>query len=168
VGEIAHLASTSERGTGFQPVICDTHSQDGCAPLVSTGGAPLYQASILGDFQRRASSQIILKLAPFGTDQRVSWRFPAVFLRAVPIGSSTRSHRRFPTPTAFPSSSPRLRSPDRYLGTISHETFQPQRGCAPYAVLPSVPAGTALRFNRHSTHSQGRPHSIRPTLGWRP
>ena len=67
MGEIAHLASTSERGTGFQPVICDTHSQDGCAPLVSTGGAPLYQASLLGDFQRRASSQMILKLAPYGT-----------------------------------------------------------------------------------------------------
>jgi hypothetical protein len=65
VGEIAHLASTSESGTGFQPVICDTHSQDGCAPLVSTGGAPLYQASILGDFQRTVSSQMVLKLAPF-------------------------------------------------------------------------------------------------------
>ena len=75
---------------------------------------------------------------------------------------------RFPTPTAFPASSPGLRSRDRYPGTMSRETIQPQRGCASYAVLPSVPAGTALRFNRYSTHSQGRPHSIRPTSGWRP
>jgi hypothetical protein len=54
------------------------------------------------------------------------------------------------------------------LGPTSRETIQPQRGCASCAVLPSVTAGTALRFNRYSTHSQGRPHSIRPTPGWRP
>ncbi len=67
MGQIAHLASMSESGTGFQPVTCCSHSQDGCAPLVSTGGAPLYQATILGDFQRRASSRMILKLAPLGS-----------------------------------------------------------------------------------------------------
>jgi hypothetical protein len=94
----------------------------------------------------------------------ISPRFPAVFLIAVPIGSSTRWQSRFPTPTAFPSSSPRLRSPDRYLGTISHETFQPQRGCAPYAVLPSVPAGTALRFNRYSLPGWASFHSADPGL----
>ena len=47
-------------------MICDSHSQDGCATLGSTGGARLYQASILGDFQRRVSYQTILNLAPFG------------------------------------------------------------------------------------------------------
>ncbi len=62
---------------------------------------------------------------------------------------------RFPTPTAFPASSPGLRSRDRYPGTMSRETIQPQRGCASYAFLPSVTAGTALRFNRLSTHSPG-------------
>jgi hypothetical protein len=67
VEQIAHLAWTSERVTGFQPVTCDSHSQDGCAPLLSTGGAPLYQATILGDFQSRASSRMILKLAPLGS-----------------------------------------------------------------------------------------------------
>ena len=29
-------------------------------------------------------------------------------------------------------------------------------------------AGTALRFNDYAIRSQGGPHSIRPTLGWRP
>jgi hypothetical protein len=52
---------SGESGTGFQPVICDSHSQDGCANLGSTGGARLSQASILGDFQRSVSSQMILK-----------------------------------------------------------------------------------------------------------
>jgi hypothetical protein len=52
-------------GTGFQPVICDSHSQDGCATLGSAGGMSLCQASILGDLQRTVSSQMVLKLATF-------------------------------------------------------------------------------------------------------
>jgi hypothetical protein len=57
----ASLSASSPSGTGFQPVICDSHSLDGCATLGSTGGARLSQASILGDFHRRVSSQMILK-----------------------------------------------------------------------------------------------------------
>ena len=60
VWEIAHLASRSEGGTGFQAVLCDSHSQDGCATLVSTDGTRISQRSPLGDFQRRVSSQTIL------------------------------------------------------------------------------------------------------------
>jgi hypothetical protein len=33
VREIAQGAATEERGTGFQPVICESHSQDGCTPF---------------------------------------------------------------------------------------------------------------------------------------
>jgi hypothetical protein len=58
--------SVGERGTGFQPVICESHSQDGCAALGSTGGVNPCQASILGDLQRTVSSQMVLKFAPFG------------------------------------------------------------------------------------------------------
>ena len=56
----------------------------------------------------------------------------------------------------------------RQTATLGPKTVQPQRGCAPNAVPASVQAGTALRFNRYSARSQGGPHSIRPTLGWRP
>jgi hypothetical protein len=37
VGKIAHLASMSKGGTGFQPVACGSHSQDGCATLRTQG-----------------------------------------------------------------------------------------------------------------------------------
>ncbi len=36
-GAIAHLAEMSEGGTGFQPVSCGSHSQDGCATLMTKG-----------------------------------------------------------------------------------------------------------------------------------
>jgi hypothetical protein len=71
-----------------------------------------------------------------------------------------------------PPSSPGLRG-TRYPGfTVAHlnrpNTHQPHRGCASND-LRSVPAGgTALRFDiSRRAHSQGRPHCIRPTLGWR-
>ena len=65
-----------------------------------------------------------------------------------------------------PSSSPGLRG-TRYPGTPSPHTSQPQRGCAPCDVRSTPPDGTALRFDISVAHSQGRPHCIRPTLGWR-
>ena len=46
-------------------------------------------------------------------------------------------------------------------------TIQPQRGCAPCDTHTIPTDGTALRFNILNTHSQGRPHCIRATLGWR-
>ena len=75
VREIAHLASRSgeawmilgtpfyhagfgKGGTGFQPVTCDSHSQDGCATLVD--GTRRSQRPPFGDFQRRGSSQPML------------------------------------------------------------------------------------------------------------
>jgi hypothetical protein len=65
-----------------------------------------------------------------------------------------------------PSSSPGLRG-TRYPGTRPHQTTQPQRGCAPCDVRSTPSDGTALRFNISLAHTQGRPHCIRPTLGWR-
>ena len=64
-----------------------------------------------------------------------------------------------------PSSSPGLRG-TRYLGTRIH-TSQPQRGCVAWVGAPANPDGTALRFDIFHACSQGRPHCIRPTLGWR-
>jgi hypothetical protein len=66
----------------------------------------------------------------------------------------------------FPSSSPGLRG-TRYPGLWSRKMIQPQRGCAPCAARSTPPDGTALRFDISPAHSQGRPHFIRPTLGWR-
>ena len=65
-----------------------------------------------------------------------------------------------------PSSSPGLRGM-RYPGSSSRKTAQPQRGCGPCYAAPAKPDGTALRFDILCALSQGRPHSIRPTLGWR-
>ena len=66
-----------------------------------------------------------------------------------------------------PSSSPGLRG-TRYPGKSSPHASQPQRGCVRIAVRHPALGGTALRFNIVATDSQGRPHCIRPTLGWRP
>jgi len=63
-------------------------------------------------------------------------------------------------------SSPGLRG-TRYPGSSSHPTSQPQRGCVPCDARSTPPGGTALRFNGSRTRPQGRPHCIRPTLGWR-
>jgi hypothetical protein len=65
-----------------------------------------------------------------------------------------------------PPSSPGLRG-TRYPGKPSPHTFQPQRGCAPLDARSTPPDGTALRFDSSPAHSQGRPHCIPPTLGWR-
>ena len=65
-----------------------------------------------------------------------------------------------------PSSSPGLRG-TRYPGLWSRKTPQPQRGCAPCDAPPAIADGTALRFDVSPAHTQGRPHCIRPTLGWR-
>ncbi len=66
-----------------------------------------------------------------------------------------------------PTFSPGLRSSDRYPGRTSPDTIQPQRGCAPNGARPAPIDGTALRFDNLCARSQGRPHCIRPTLGWR-
>jgi hypothetical protein len=66
-----------------------------------------------------------------------------------------------------PTFSPGLRSSDRYPGRTSPDTIQPQRGCAPNGARPAPIDGTALRFDVSSARSQGRPHCIRPSLGWR-
>jgi hypothetical protein len=63
--------------------------------------------------------------------------------------------------------SPGLQSSDRYPGTPSPHAFQPQRGCVLCDVRRTQPDGTALRFDVFITDTQGRPHCIRPTLGWR-
>ena len=62
--------------------------------------------------------------------------------------------------------SPGLRA-TRYPGTPSPNAIQPHRGCAPNDMRSVPTGGTALRFafSRHAP--QGRPHCIRPTLGWR-
>ena len=65
-----------------------------------------------------------------------------------------------------PYSSPGLRG-TRHPGSSSHQTPQPQRGCAPCDARSAMPDGTALRFDVSPAHTQGRPHCIRPTLGWR-
>jgi len=71
-----------------------------------------------------------------------------------------------------PSFSPGLRD-TRYPGfTVTHpnrpHANQPHRGCTPNDMRSTPTGGTALRFDisRHA-HPQGRPHCIRPTLGWR-
>jgi hypothetical protein len=64
-----------------------------------------------------------------------------------------------------PPSSPGLRG-TRYPGSSSSKIPQPQRGCAPCDAATTNPAGTALRLDMSITHTQGRPHYIRPTLGW--
>jgi|GEM_PF-1189590 len=46
-----------------------------------------------------------------------------------------------------PSSSPGLRSLDRYPGKPSHHTTQPQRGCTLSVARSTPPDGTALRFD---------------------
>ena len=71
-----------------------------------------------------------------------------------------------PYANGVPSSSPGLRG-TRYPGSSPRKTTQPQRGCGPCDATPVNPDGTALRFGMLANHSQGRPHSIRPTLGWR-
>jgi hypothetical protein len=65
-----------------------------------------------------------------------------------------------------PPSSPGLRG-TRYLGLWSRKMPQPQRGCTPCDAASTNPDGTALRFDTSPAHTQGRPHCIRPTLGWR-
>lgn len=66
-----------------------------------------------------------------------------------------------------PTSSPGLRSPDRYPGRWPRHITQPRGGCIPDDARPTPSAGTALRFDIFVTRSQGRPHCIQPTLGWR-
>ena len=51
-----------------------------------------------------------------------------------------------------PSSSPGLRSSDRYPGSPSPQTIQPQRGCAPCDAASTKPDGTALRFGSFVAH----------------
>jgi len=64
-------------------------------------------------------------------------------------------------------SSPGLRG-TRYPGITSPNAIQPQRGCAPNDMRFVPTDGTALRFAfSRRVHPQGRPHCIRPTLGWR-
>ena len=99
----------------------------------------------------------------FGTDKQTP--------PGVPNANGFTRPRAQPLPDAYggPVLQPRI-AVARPLpwDPTSNETVQPQRGCAPNAVPASVQAGTALRFNRYSARSQGGPHSIRPTLGWRP
>ena len=68
------------------------------------------------------------------------------------------------------ASSPGLRG-TRYPGNRSQNDNQPQRGCGLTGRgvgLSTIEAGTALRFSDRCVFgSQGRPHGIRPTLGWR-
>jgi hypothetical protein len=49
-----------------------------------------------------------------------------------------------------PPFSPGLRSSDRYPGTPSPHTSQPQRGCAPCDARSTPSDGTALRFDSSS------------------
>jgi hypothetical protein len=72
----------------------------------------------------------------------------------------------FPHANGVPASSPGWRG-TRYPGTTPEPMGQPQRGCGPYNAHPAPTAGTAWRFDPLANLSQGRPHSIRPTLGWR-
>jgi hypothetical protein len=68
--------------------------------------------------------------------------------------------RTKPTPTAFPPSARGCAS--RATSGRFFDCVQPRRGCA-----WGGGDGTALRFVRLVGRSQGKPHCIRPTLGWR-
>jgi hypothetical protein len=72
-GEIAHCASTSESGTGFHPLICESQSQDGCATLVSTGGAPGARSphDLLGFFHEHLDEQLRGRRLNFAPNHRV-------------------------------------------------------------------------------------------------
>ena len=72
-----------------------------------------------------------------------------------------------PYANGVPSFSLGLRSADRYPSRTSPDTIQPQRGCAPHGARPAPIDGTALRFDILCACPEGRPHCIRPTLGWR-
>lgn len=65
-----------------------------------------------------------------------------------------------------PASSPGLRG-TRYPGTSCPHMIQPHRGCVRVNTRTAPSDGTALRFAARAAQSQGRPHFIRPTLGWR-
>ena len=92
--EIAHLASRSEGGTGFQPVTCGSHSQDGCATLKGQGrgnrGSRTAQArAVMGGIQPSllrappaVSSQMIIKvsaLTPLSTSHAQERISPVCF-----------------------------------------------------------------------------------------
>ena len=53
------------------------------------------------------------------------------------------------------------------MGPSPAKWIQLRRGCAPLDAAATIADGTALRFDPLPVDTQGRPHCIRPTLGWR-